>query len=178
MQFFGIHEKMHFACLSLLRICDTMNGVETVAESLLSRSLPTPTEAKQAKEASRVLSSRLRSKSALRFRVVGVPADETFSIPASAIKMLVGILDEMGRGNAVTIIPVRPELTTQEAADMLGISRPSLVQLLDEGKIEFGKAGTHRRVRFESLMGYKRQVHADRLAALNELSAYDQEIGI
>jgi excisionase family DNA binding protein len=66
--------------------------------------------------------------------------------------MLVRILDEMGRGNAVTIIPVRPELTTQEAADMLGISRPSLIQLLDEGKIEFGKAGTHRRVRFESLM--------------------------
>ncbi len=118
----------------------------------LTHTLPTPTEAKQAKEASRVLSSRLRSKSALRFLVVGVPANETFSIPASAIKMLVGILDEMGRGNAVTIIPVRPELTTQEAADMLGISRPSLSQLLDEGKIEFGKAGTHRRVRFESLM--------------------------
>ena len=178
MQFFGIHERLHFACLSLLRICDTMNGVATVPESHLAHSLPTPTEAKQAKEASRVLSSRLRSKSALRFRVVGVPADETFAIPASAIKMLLRILDEMGRGNAVTIIPVRPELTTQESADMLGISRPSLIQLLDEGKIEFGKAGTHRRVRFESLMGYKRQVHADRLAALNELSAYDQEIGI
>lgn len=73
MQFFGIHEKLHFACLSLLRICDTMNGVETVPESLLAHSLPTPTEAKEAKEASRVLSSRLRSKSPLRFRVVGVP---------------------------------------------------------------------------------------------------------
>ena len=92
--------------------------------------------------------------------------------------MLVGILDEMGRGNTVTVIPVHAELTTQEAADMLNISRPSLIQMLDEGKIEFRKVGTHRRVRFESLMAYKRKVHAERLAALNELAAYDQEIGI
>ena len=93
-------------------------------------------------------------------------------------KMLVGILDEMGRGNTVTVIPVHAELTTQQAADMLDISRPSLIQMLDEGKIEYRKVGTHRRVRFESVMAYKRKVHAERLAALNELAAYDQEIGI
>jgi excisionase family DNA binding protein len=84
----------------------------------------------------------------------------------------------MGRGNTVTVIPIHAELTTQEAADMLSISRPSLIQMLDEGKIDYRKVGTHRRVRFESLMGYKRKVHAERLAALNELAAYDQEIGI
>ncbi len=92
--------------------------------------------------------------------------------------MLVGILDEMGRGNTVTVIPVHPELTTQEAADMLDISRPSLIQLLNEGKMEFRKIGTHRRVRFESVIAYKRRVHAERLAALAELAAYDHEIGI
>ena len=147
-------------------------------EALLTHTLPTQTEAKQAEETSRVLSSRLRSKTPLRLRVVGAPEDETLVIPASAVKMLVGILDEMGRGNAVTVIPVHAELTTQEAADMLSISRPSLIQLLDEGKMEFRKIGTHRRVRFESLIAYKRQVHAERLAALHELAAYDQEIGI
>ena len=114
----------------------------------------------------------------LRLRVVGAPEDETVVLPASALKMLVGILDEMGRGNTVTVIPVHAELTTQEAADMLVISRPSLIQMLDEGKIEYRKVGTHRRVRFESVMAYKRRVHAERLAALNELAAYDQEIGI
>ena len=115
-------------------------------EALQTQILPTPSEAKQAEETSRLLSSRLRSKTPLRLRVVGAPEDETVVLPASALKMLVGILDEMGRGNTVTVIPVHAELTTQEAADMLSISRPSLIQMLDEGKIEYRKVGTHRRV--------------------------------
>jgi excisionase family DNA binding protein len=146
-------------------------------EAILTHTLPTSAESKQAEETSRVLTSRLRSKTPLRLRVVGGD-DETVTLPASAAKMLVGILDEMGRGNTVTVTPVHPELTTQEAAEFLNISRPSLIQLLDEGKIEYRKVGTHRRVRFESLLAYKKRVHAERLATLNELAAYDQEIGI
>ena len=84
----------------------------------------------------------------------------------------------MSRGHAVKVIPVLPELTTQEAADLLNVSRPTLIQLLGEGKIEFRKVGTHRRVRLDSLMSYKRALHADRLAALAELMAYDEELGI
>jgi excisionase family DNA binding protein len=60
----------------------------------------------------------------------------------------------------------------------LNISRPSLIQLLDEGKIEYRKVGTHRLVRFEALMQYKRRADAERRAALDELAAYDQELGI
>jgi excisionase family DNA binding protein len=76
------------------------------------------------------------------------------------------------------LIPVHAELTTQQAADLLNISRPSLIQLLGEGKIDFRKVCTHRRIRFESLMKFKRQADLDRKAALAELAAYDQEIGI
>jgi excisionase family DNA binding protein len=76
------------------------------------------------------------------------------------------------------LIPVHAELTTQEAADMLNISRPSLIQLLDEGKIDYRRVGTHRRVRFEALMKFKRQADADRKSALADLVAYDQELGI
>jgi excisionase family DNA binding protein len=92
--------------------------------------------------------------------------------------MLIRILDEMARGNAVRLMPVRAELTTQEAADILGISRPSLIQLLDDAQIEFRRVGSHRRIRFDALMAYKRRADADRRAALAELAAYDQEIGL
>ena len=70
------------------------------------------------------------------------------------------------------------EVTTQEAADILNISRQSLIQLLDEGKINFRKVGSHRHIRFEGLMKYKCQVDADRRAVLKELADYDQELEI
>ena len=88
------------------------------------------------------------------------------------------VLDEMGRGNAVKIIPVQAEITTQEAADLLNISRPTLIEMLDSGTLAFRKVGTHRRIRMTSLLEYKRRLDAERNAALAELSAYDQEIGL
>jgi excisionase family DNA binding protein len=141
--------------------------------------IPSEAEAVLAKRTSRVLASRLRDADPLQLRISDdLSPDGTVKLPASAVRLLVRILEEMARGNAVTILPVRAELTTQEAADMLNISRPSLIQLLDEGKIEYRRVGTHRRVRFEGLMEYKRRADAARRAALAELAAYDQEIGI
>lgn len=149
-----------------------------MAQGTLTPTLPSEMEAVLAKETSRVLASRVQTTEPLRLRLLDDPAKETVQVPASAVQMLIRILDEMARGNAVTLIPVHAELTTQEAADMLNISRPSLIQLLDEGKIEFRRVGTHRRVRFESLMAYKRRADADRRAVLAKLAAYDQELGI
>ena len=149
-----------------------------MAQALLPPDLPSETDAHLAKETSRLLARRTRSAAPLNLRVVGARNGDTLRIPASAARMLVRILEEMAMGNAVKLIPVRAELTTQEAADMLNVSRPSLIQLLDEGKMEYRKVGTHRRVRFESLMSHKRRTDAERRAALAELVAYDQEIGI
>jgi excisionase family DNA binding protein len=140
--------------------------------------LPSEADAVLAKETSRVLASHLRDGDPVKLRIVGDSSRETVALPASAAQLLIRLLEEMSRGNAVTLIPVHAELTTQEAADMLNISRPSLIQLLDEGKIEYRRVGTHRRVRFESLMKYKRQAETARRAALAELAAYDQELGI
>ena len=143
------------------------------ASMLLSNS-----DAVLAKETSRVLASHLRDGDLMRLRIVGGPSRETVKLPAAAVRLLVRILEEMARGNAVTLIPVHAELTTQEAADMLSISRPSLIQLLNEGKIDYRRVGTHRRVRLNALMKYRRQADAALRAALADLAAYDQELGI
>jgi excisionase family DNA binding protein len=157
---------------------DDDKKVVEMSQALLTPTLPTDVDARIAKETSRILAPCTRSAAPLSVRVLGSSKEETLQIPAPAVRMLVRILEEMALGNAVTLIPVHAELTTQEAADMLNISRPSLIQLLDEARIEYRKVGTHRRVRFESLISYKRCVNAERRAALAELAAYDQEIGI
>ena len=140
--------------------------------------IPSEAEATLARETKQALSLRLSGTSSLDLLAMDVASEPTIRIPATAARLLVQILDEMGQGNAVKVIPVHPELTTQEAAELLNVSRPTLIQLLREGHIDFRKVGTHRRVRLDSLMAYKRKLHADRLAALAELSAYDQELGI
>ena len=149
-----------------------------MAQGTLAATLPSEAEAVLARETSRLLASRANAAKPLRVRMLDDPAKGTVEIPVSAVQMLIHILEEMARGNAVTLIPIHAELTTQEAADMLNISRPSLIQLLEDGKMEFRRVGTHRRVRFEGLMAYKRRADADRRAALAELAAYDQELGI
>ncbi len=128
--------------------------------------LPSETDAVLVKETSRVLASHLRDGDPIKLRVVGDSSRATVAVPASAVRLLVRVLEEMARGNAVTLIPVHAELTTQEAAGMLNVSRPSLIRLLDEGKIDYRRVGTHRRVRFESLMKYKRQEGTARRAAV------------
>ena len=153
-------------------------GVRLMSQSATAAVLPSEAEAALAKETSRVLAARLRDDGLMRLRIMDGPSSATVKLPAAAARLLVRILEEMARGNAVTLIPVHAELTTQEAADMLSISRPSLIQLLNEGQIDYRRVGTHRRVRLKALMKYQRQADAARRAALVELAAYDQELGI
>ena len=72
---------------------------------------------------------------------------ETFTLPAEAVSLLIDILEAMAAGQAVTIMPEEVELTTTQAANLLNISRPYLLQLLEAGEIPYHKVGTHRRIR-------------------------------
>jgi excisionase family DNA binding protein len=99
-------------------------------------------------------------------------------LPAAVMHLLVDILAEMGQGNAVSIVPIHAELSTQEAADLLGVSRPFLVQLLESSKIPFHKVGRHRRLRYTDVMHYRAQLAQDRKQALQALVAADQELGL
>ena len=100
----------------------------------------------------------------------------TVQVPATALRLLVDALAEIGQGNAVSIMPVHAELTTQEAADLLNVSRPFVVQLLESGEIPFHKAGTHRRIRYQDLIAYKNRLDEQRRKALEELAAQAQDL--
>ena len=76
----------------------------------------------------------------------------------SALRLLVDVLAEIGEDNAVSIIPIHAELTTQDAAGVLNVSRPFLVQLLERGEMPFHKIGTHRRVRYQDVISYKERI--------------------
>lgn len=104
--------------------------------------------------------------------------EESIAIPITAFRLLNGILAEMAQGNTVTLVPVHAELTTQQAADILNVSRPFLIEQLEKGLIPYRKVGTHRRVIFKDLMEYRRTTDEDRLKSLEELSAIDQELGL
>ncbi|MGH9759257.1 MAG: helix-turn-helix domain-containing protein, partial [Blastocatellia bacterium] len=99
-------------------------------------------------------------------------------LPATAAKLLVKILSEIAKGNTVTILPLKPELTTQEAAELLSMSRPHLIKLLDRGELPFHRVGTHRRIRLSDVLAYKRKALEERKAILREMVALNQEMGL
>jgi excisionase family DNA binding protein len=134
---------------------------------------PTASEARLASESSRRLARYAQRN--LKLQIVGKRGN-AITLPASAVRLLVRLLSEMAAGNAVSLLPSHAELTTQQAAEALGVSRPFLVKLLDEGAMPSRKVGTHRRVLFSDLMAYRQKNDKQRLKALDELAAQAQEL--
>ena len=151
--------------------------MSVIAASTYEPVLPSERDRELAARSSLSLAGASRSRGKVRLSLVGRGGKrEEVALPASALLLLVDVLAEMGKGNAVTLIPVNAELTTQQAADLLQVSRPFLVGLLNARKIPFRKVGTHRRVHFRDLMDYKRSTDAQRSAALDELAKQAQEL--
>lgn len=141
--------------------------------------VPTAQDAAIAREASRMLAPYVEHLESLRFQVgEEKKVTQKLLLPATAIRLLLDLLTEMAAGNAITLIPVHAQLTTQQAADVLNVSRPFLVSLLEQGKIPHVKVGTHRRILFEDLMRYKKEIDRERQKALDELIRESEKLNM
>lgn len=105
------------------------------------------------------------------------PNGEATTIPESVFYVLERVAEVMARGDSITVVPVGKEVTTQQAADLLNVSRQYLVRLLDEGRIPFRKTGKHRRLRIEDVLAFKEERDKNRRAGLRELSRLAQDYG-
>lgn len=140
--------------------------------------VPSVEDAKVASEASRILAAYV-SQGQVNIELDDGKHERIHAIlPSSVIKILQRVLTEMAQGNAVTIIPLNAELTTQQAADFLNVSRPFLVKQIEAGNIPHRKIGTHRRVRVEELLKYKKEIDKNRHQTLDELTAEAQRLGL
>lgn len=111
-------------------------------------------------------------------RVRAEDDDDVLVLPRAAVELFAQILAYMAAGHGVSVVPADAELTTQQAADMLNVSRPYLIGLLEAGEIEYRKVGKHRRVKAMSLVEYMRNDDQRRRRAADELSALTQEMGM
>lgn len=147
-----------------------------------STARPTPSSEVNADFAARALSpvknslARFPDAERIHFRIEEGDAD--LELPREAVELLATVLSHMAAGRAVSIVPEHAELTTQQAADMLNVSRPFLIGLLEAGEIDYRKVGTHRRIRAQSLLEYQRQDDRKRRKAADELTALNQEMGL
>lgn len=128
-------------------------------------------------ESSKILATLVPKKEQDFHMVVKVDKrEEEIILPFSAIKLLLQILTQMAEGNAVTLIPIHAELTTQEAANILNVSRPYLIKLLEKGKIPYHMVGTHRRIHFRDIWKFKNQADGISQKGLEELVQQAQEL--
>jgi excisionase family DNA binding protein len=141
---------------------------------------PSKADAALARESARLLAPSLATANGtvkVRLEEPNAP-NEPVDVPTVAFRLMLNILREMANGNTVRVIPGHVELTTGEAAELLNVSRPFVVKLLDEGQIPSHRVGTHRRVRFEDAMAYRAAHRRLREKALDRLSDLDQELGL
>lgn len=140
---------------------------------------PTAKEAALARESGELLQKQVRKRGQDVKLVINGQTLESVNLPESAVRILIAGLTEIGKGHGVRLVPQHAELTTQEAAEILNLSRPYVVRLLDDGKIPSHKVGTHRRVRIDDVLAYKLKSDADRLDALKTLveDAHELEMG-
>ena len=140
---------------------------------------PSPRDVAIARSSGQALSHYAGMTRPLRLRVTDGGQERPIELPASAVDLLMHVLEAMAAGQGVTLIPEGAELTTVQAADVLNVSRPFLIKLLDQKAIPHRKVGKHRRIRMEDVMAYKDAIDREREQVLDQLTgeAQAQDMG-
>lgn len=141
-----------------------------------SRPAPGHEEARVAASRAARLAEAIVRGASVRLQIDADPDDSPLS--PFVLNLLVELLQQLGDGKAVAIVPLQTQLSSQQAADMLQVSRPHLVRLLDQRIIPSTRVGTHRRVRIEDVLAYRRQRDEASRQALDELGAQAQDLGM
>lgn len=142
---------------------------------------PTIADMEVAEETSRLLGRLAAPGRSLRMTSENGAAsksDQTIEIPAAAVPLIQAVLTAMAKGDAVSVVPIHAELTTHQAASLLGVSRPFVIKLIEERALPCHKVGRHRRIVLRDLLDYKRRMHADRQKVLDELTAEAQRLNL
>ncbi len=140
--------------------------------------LPTTQDIEEAQASRRTL-AKYATAERVQLSIKGSNGEnDELILPGHALQLLRDILSEMSCGNAISIMPVQAELSTQEAATILNVSRPFLVGLLDNGEMPHRKIGAHRRVLAKDVMDYKQRIDTERMGSLNALTAKSQGLGM
>lgn len=147
-------------------------------KTLSAKSAKKSVSAKSGRYVARSVGKAAMAKKAPERVALLVSGSPKVQLPPQAVKVLEKTLEYLAEGKEVTVTAQPEELTTQQAADFLRVSRPFLIGLLDKGEIPFRKVGTHRRVLFSDLQRYKEQIDAKRLKTLEELAAQAQELNM
>jgi excisionase family DNA binding protein len=152
-----------------------------LAVNMAEISEPTAEDIAAARDAARQLMKVSPASKMVRFRMEpkdAAPASEPIDIPRGVFNVIIDLLVQVGNGNAVQLVPVHSELTTQQAADLLNVSRPHLIKLLNSGELEHRMVGTHRKLLAKNVLIYRDKSTEHRRKALRELVALDEEIGV
>jgi excisionase family DNA binding protein len=136
---------------------------------------PSEQDRKQIQELSHALEHVQAERTHL---VIDLPTRETLAVPRPVFEVLKMVAEQMGKGRAISIVPLGMMLTTQQAAELLGSSRQHVVKLLQEGQIPYEKVGTHRRMRIEDVVAYKQRRQSTREEALTRMSEQAERLGL
>lgn len=151
--------------------------MESVRRHAFNDRMPSQVEIESANKLRSILAGQLKADEPIRLRLAVEKGQQAEIVLAPALaKTFMELLRYVGGGLAVTVVPTQHMLTTQQAADLLNVSRPYLIKLLEQNKMKVEMVGRHRRIRAQDLFDYRKRRDNERAAALSELAELDSDL--